>query len=96
MTEKVRIPEDFLECCIKDDGIVADAEEITEAILVDTANLGDFVNEAVFNAVKAVVEKYVVPEVEDYAEDYFEPSAREEALADIRRETMERIKNDNN
>ena len=94
MNEKVRIPDDFLECCMKDDGTVADAEEITEAVLIETANLGDFVNDVVFDAVKAVVETYVVPEAEEFAKDYFEESPRDEALRDIRQETMERFRSE--
>ncbi len=90
-----KIPNDFLDCCIDSEtGEVYDSDSITEAVLIETAELGDFVNSVVFSAVKAVVETYVVPEAEEYAKDYFEPSAREEAMADIRRETMERIKNE--
>lgn len=95
MNEQIKIPEDFLECCIdKETGEVRDAENITEGVLLEVADLGEFVNSVVFDAVKAVVETYVVPEAEEYARDYFEESARDEALRDIRQETIERLRSE--
>ena len=95
MNQQVKIPEDFLECCIDPDtGEVRASEDITDAVLIEMANLGDFVNDVVFDAVKAVVETYVVPEAEEYAKDYFEESPRDEALREIRQETIERIRSE--
>lgn len=92
----MKIPEDFLECCIdKDTGEVRDSESITEAVLIETANVGDFVNDVVFDAVKAVVETYVVPEAEEFAKDYFDDEdPQAEALRSIYNETAERMRSE--
>lgn len=95
MNGKVEIPDSFLEDCMwLSEGRAKDADEITEDLVEDMPDCGEWVNSVIYSAVKAVVETYIIPEVEDYAKDYFEPSAREEAMEDIRRETMERIKNE--
>ena len=90
-----KIPESFLEdCMILSEGRAKDVDEITEDLVEDMPDCGEWVNSVIYSAVKAVVETYIQPKVEEYAEDYFEPSAREEALEDIRRETMEKLRNE--
>lgn len=92
---KVEIPERFLEdCMIVDSQRAKDADEITEDLVLEVPDCGERINSAIFSAVKGVVEAYIMPEVEKYAETYFEPSARDEAMEDIRRETMEHLRSD--
>ena len=94
MNQQVRIPDEFLDRCILSDGSVRDADEIVEIILEDTPDLGEAVNSVMNSVVKSVVETYVVPEAEEFAKDYFEESPRDEALRDIRQETMERLRSE--
>ena len=96
MNQQVRIPDEFLDRCILSDGSVRDVDGIVEIILEDTPDLGEAVNSVMNSVVKSVVETYIVPEAEEFAQDYFEESPREEALRAIRQETMERIKNESN
>ena len=91
----MKIPESLLESCIDVYAQnVKDADMITEYLLADVPDCGEEVNSIIHSLVKSAVETYILPEAEDYIEDYFEPSAREEAMEDIRRETMERIRNE--
>lgn len=90
MNQQIKIPEDFLERCLLDDGSVRDVKEIVEIILEETPDLGEAVNSVMNSVVKSVVETYIVPEAEEFVQDYFEESPREEALRAIRQETMER------
>lgn len=94
MNQRVKIPDEFLERCLLDDGSVRDAEEIVEIILCDSPDMGAEVNSVIDSVVKSVVEAYIIPEAEEYASDWGEESPREEALRDIRQETMERIRNE--
>ncbi len=89
------IPESFLEDCILiGEHRAKDSDEITEDLVMDMPDCGEELNTMIYNAIHEIVEKHITPKVDEYVEDYFEPSAREEALADIRRETMERIRNE--
>ena len=89
------IPESFLEDCMwLSEGRAKTADEITEDLVEDMPDCGEELNTIIYDAIRGIVEKYIEPKVDEYADDYFEPSARDEAMADIRRETMERIKNE--
>lgn len=95
MKSLAKIPEEFLKNCINDEtGEPLDTDEIVNLMIQDIPDTGDYLMELIEIFFKTVAIKYIMPKVEEYAEDYFEPSARDEALADIRRETMERIKNE--
>ncbi len=89
------IPESFLEDCMwLSEGRAKTVDEITEDLVEDMPDCGEELNTIIYDAIRGIVEKYIEPKVNEYAVDYFEPSARDEAMADIRRETMERIKNE--
>lgn len=89
------IPESFLEDCMRlSEGRAKTVDEITEDLVEDMPDCGEELNTIIYDAVREIVEKHIEPKVDEYADDYFEPSARDEAMADIRRETMERIKNE--
>lgn len=89
------IPESFLEDCMwLSEGRAKTVDEITEDLVEDMPDCGEELNTIIFDAVREIVEKHIEPKVDEYADGYFEPSAREEAMADIRRETMERIRNE--
>ena len=89
------IPESFLEDCMwLSEGRAKTVDEITEDLVEDMPDCGEELNTIIYDAIRGIVEKYIEPKVDKYADDYFEPSARDEAMADIRRETMERIKNE--
>ena len=89
------IPESFLEDCMwLREGRAKTVDEITEDLVEDMPDCGEELNTIIYDAIRGIVEKYIEPKVDEYADDYFEPSARDEAMADIRRETMERIKNE--
>lgn len=94
MNQQIKIPDEFLDRCILSDGSVRDADEIVEIILEDTPDLGEAVNSVMNSVVKSVVETYILPEAEEFAKDYFGESARDEALRDIRQETMERLRSE--
>ncbi len=95
MSSLAKIPDEFLKSCIDEEtGEPLDVDDIVESMIQDIPDVGDYVMDVVRIFFKATVINYILPKVEEYAEDYFEPSAREEAMADIRRETMERIKNE--
>lgn len=89
------IPESFLEDCMwLSEGRAKTVDEITEDLVEDMPDCGEELNTIIYDAVREIVEKHIEPKVDEYADGYFEPSAREEAMADIRRETMERIRNE--
>ena len=89
------IPESFLEDCMwLSEGRAKTVDEITEDLVEDMPDCGEELNTIIYDAIRGIVEKYIEPKVDEYADDYFELSARDEAMADIRRETMERIKNE--
>ena len=89
------IPKIFLEDCMwLSEGRAKTVDEITEDLVEDMPDCGEELNTIIYDAIRGIVEKYIEPKVDEYADDYFEPSARDEAMADIRRETMERIKNE--
>ena len=89
------IPESFLEDCMwLSEGRAKTVDEITEDLVEDMPDCGEELNTIIYDAIRGIVEKHIEPKVDEYADDYFEPSARDEAMADIRRETMERIKNE--
>ena len=89
------IPESFLEDCMwLSEGRAKTVDEITEDLVEDMPDCGEELNTIIYDAVREIVEKHIEPKVDEYADGYFEPSARDEAMADIRRETMERIKNE--
>ena len=89
------IPESFLEDCMwLSEGRAKTADEITEDLVENMPDCGEELNTIIYDAIHGIVEKHIEPKVDEYADDYFEPSARDEAMADIRRETMERIKNE--
>ena len=89
------IPESFLEDCMwLSEGRAKTVDEITEDLVEDMPDCGEELNTIIYDAIREVVEKHIEPKVDEYADGYFEPSAREEAMADIRRETMERIRNE--
>ena len=89
------IPESFLEDCMwLSEGRAKTVDEITEDLVEDMPDCGEELNTIIYDAVREIVEKHIEPKVDEYADGYFKPSAREEAMADIRRETMERIRNE--
>lgn len=89
------IPESFLEDCMwLSEGRAKTVDEITEDLVEDMPDCGEELNTIIYDAIREIVEKHIEPKVDEYADGYFEPSAREEAMADIRRETMERIRNE--
>ena len=89
------ILESFLEDCMwLSEGRAKTVDEITEDLVEDMPDCGEELNTIIYDAIRGIVEKHIKPKVDEHADDYFEPSARDEAMADIRRETMERIKNE--
>lgn len=87
---KTNIPEDFLESCMtNDEDRFISEEKIVESITQDMPDLGSELNLMIGQYVTNLVDKYIMEQVEDYADNYYEPSAREEALADLRREFYE-------
>lgn len=87
---KPEIPEDFLESCMtNDEDRFVSEEKIVESITQDMPDLGNELNLMIGQYVANLVDKYIMEQVEDYADDYYEPSAREEAMADLRREFYE-------
>ena len=91
------IPDSILEDCIDiHERCVKDAETMTEYLTEDMPDCGEEINSMIFKAVYEIVDKHLLPAADEYIKDYFEPSAREEAMGDIRRETMERIRNESN
>ena len=84
------IPEEFLESCMTgDEDKFISEEEIVERITYDMPDLGPELNRTIGNFVFNLVDKYIMEQIEDYAELYYEPSARDEAMADLRREFYE-------
>ncbi len=89
------IPNSILEDCIDiHERCVKDADAMTEYLTDDIPDCGEEINSMIYKAVYEIVDKHLLPAADEYIEDYFEPSAREEAMDDIRRQTMERIKNE--
>lgn len=90
LQHKPKVPEVFLECCMtNNEDRYVDADGIAEYFMEDFPNLGEELNELVLKFFTDLAENFIVDQVKDYADDYYEPSAREEALADLRREFYE-------
>lgn len=93
MGKDYEIPSDFLEMCIdNEERTMLDEDQITKYLVSDMPTAGKEVDEVIFSLVKSAVETYIMPKLEVFFEDYFKPSAREEALRDIERETMAAIR----
>ena len=91
----MKIPNSILEDCIDvDERCVKDADTMTEFLTDDIPDCGEEINSMIYRSIYEIVDKYLLPAADEYIEDYFDPSPRDEALDDIRRQTMERIKNE--
>ncbi len=91
----MKIPNSILEDCIDaEERCVKDVDTMTEYLTEDMPDCGEEINSMIYKVVYEIVDKYLLPAADEYIEEYFEESAREEALADLRQETVERIKNE--
>lgn len=90
----LKIPDDFLCYCMSDDeDEIISVDSIVDYITADLPDLGEHLNAKIDDFIRGVVEEDILPEAEEYAKDYYEESARDEAMRDLRREFYESCKN---
>ena len=69
---KPEIPEDFLESCMtNDEDRFVSEEKIVESITQDMPDLGNELNLMIGQYIANLVDKYIMEQVEDYADDYY-------------------------